>query len=633
MERAVWIVHGDAQARTALARAAGLPAFSGPPRQDAFPPSPTPGVVVLHVPHAANETLAFAHAAAARHPRAHWLLAADPGLDASWLNAAFAGLRATLLGWPVQPAALQQAIRSALAGGAPSVAARRQRDALVARFARTLGDLAIPEPVLDASGHLAITGERGTGKLLLARTLHALWATAEDEAGAGFVLLAGDPGAASAPLEARLAQAAERAERLVVCVEDPAAFAPALQREIAGWVELGAPGAALDPLRALWVFLRPESFGAVAPLEGALAELCESPALRIPPLREREGAALRLAEQWLREWYAAKDELPRPLAEAARAAIAADPWPGNARELEAALRRAVATPGMAPIEAEALGLAVPHELPEAERAAVEALPRAGDAREFHSVIEELDAARSAESASEDYATRRDDASQETVPVESVAAPPAHGAPAESPPSAPSREVALGGQTPKGHDGADLRAFARSAARELAPALEALRARPDEPAAARLARRLARLEQFGGLEVAADARTEVAPLLAALLAERRAELLAKRLLVLRELESDDTHANAAEPVLRFALAALLDALLEAAPQRSDLYASARPTTSAGQPVVRAELRLRRAKIPSDALDLTLARDVLTRLGARLTVDPTDTETRISVELPR
>jgi hypothetical protein len=645
LERAVWIVHGDAQAQTALARMAGQPALSGPPRLEAFPPAPVPGAVVLHVPFAANEALAFAHSAAARHPRAEWLLIAEPGLDADWLRAAFTGLRSVLLAWPVQPAALRLALRRALAGGAPSLAARRQRDALVARFARTLGDLAIPEPVLDASGHLAIAGERGTGKLLLARTLHALWDTAEEEGRAGFVLLAGEAGANAAALEARLADAAERAERLVVCIEDPAALAPTVQRELASWVELGAPGAAIDPTHLLWVFLLPESFGAAAPLDAALAELCESPALRIPPLRERPGAALRLAEQWLREWYGAQDEPPRALAESAREAIAADPWPGNARELEAALRRGVATPGDAPIEAGALGLAngaSRSAMPEPARAALDEMPRAGDAREFSSVIEELDAARAAEAAGEDYETTRADARASVPPdvteepvVERTEEPPAPApspAPAQVEDASEQRAPAAPAVPPAAAP-ADLRAFARAAARELAPALDALRARASEPASAILARRLSRLEQFAALDADATARTEVAPLLAALLAERRDELLAKRLLVLRELEADDTHASANEPALRFAFSAVLDTLLEAAPHRTDLYVSARSTTSAGRAVVRVDLRLRNAHPPEIALDLALARDLLTRLGATLALETTDAESRITIDLLR
>jgi len=620
-------VHGDAQARAALLRMAAMPALVGPLRLEAFPPAPAPGAVVLHVPLAANEALAFAHAAAARHPRAQWLLLADPGLDPSWVLAAFAGLRASLLLWPVQPAALQQALRRALAGGAPSLGARRQRDALVARFARSLGDLTIPEPVLDASGHLAISGERGVGKLLLARTLHALWD--EDEAGrAGFVLLAGDAATDSAQLEGRLAAAAEQSERLAVCVENPAAFAPSVQRELASWLELGPPGAAIDPTRLLWIFLRPESFGGVAALEDALGELCESPALRIPPLRERSGAAVQLAEQWLREWYTAKGEPLRALAPSAREAIARDPWPGNARELEASLRRAVAAPGNAPLEASAFGLG--GESASAREAAARSAPRSEEpeeraskpTREFATLTEELDAARRDEAEGADYARAPEDADRAQAPEASDAE---RSSPASQLPAPSSESAARLGAGP------DLRAFARAAARDLRPALGTAAA-SSEPNAARLARRVARFEQFSELEPSDAKPTDLAPVLAALLEERRSELLAKRLLVLRELESGDSAVRCDEPTLRFVLAAILDTLLDAAPSRSDLYVSARPAHSepAGR-TLRIELRLTGAQVAGDALDLMLATGALREVGATLALGSDALATTARLEL--
>jgi hypothetical protein len=710
LQQAVWIVHGDARAQAALVRMAGPFARGGPPRLAAFSPSPSPAAIVLHVPLAAAEALAFAHAASAAHPRAHWLLAAEPGLDPGWLRDAFAGLPLTLLGWPIQPAPLQRALRVALAGDAPPVAARLRLDVLSARLARTLGDLALPDLLHDASGHLCVIGERGTGKLLLARTLHAVWDAEPGEGRAGFALVSVSSGDAISQLPAQLRGNGGTGSdpnptptlRWVVCVEDPAAAAPHLQRELASWVELGVPGAPIDPTRLLWLFLRPESFGASAPLEDTLAELCETPALRIPPLRERPGAALRSAEQWLREWSAANRVPARELSDAAREAIDGDPWPGNTRELEAALRRAVASPASAPLEPEALGLArSPLPAPsasEAEHAALTELPRTGDAREFDSVIEELDAARADEAAGADFETRRDtqprsgrhsrsaevvDALLDLSPPASVAGvtaaaaaqPPEpeasrsnsfdallRAAPAEeagesvavsdaalaelsldSPRTIPLAEASGANETataaaasapPPAQPGPDLRAFARAAARELAPALELLRARANDPAATIAARRLARLEQFASLDADPSAHTEVAPLLAALLAERRDELLARRILVLRELESADTLARGNEPALRFAFAAVLDTLLEAAPPRTDLYVSARATSTGGaRPILRAELRLRSAKPPEVALDLALARDLVTRLGATLSLITDDAESRATLDLPR
>jgi len=63
--------------------------------------------------------------------------------------------------------------------------------------------------------------------------------------------------------------------------------------------------------------------------------------LRIPPLRERRGDIVRLADYFCRK-YALSNGMPiRPLSADAKAAIVSSPWPGNVRELENAMHRAV----------------------------------------------------------------------------------------------------------------------------------------------------------------------------------------------------------------------------------------------------------------------------------------------------
>lgn len=63
--------------------------------------------------------------------------------------------------------------------------------------------------------------------------------------------------------------------------------------------------------------------------------------LAVPPLRERPGDVVALAEHFARK-YAELNAVPfRPLGEDARRAIAGAPWPGNVRELENAIHRAV----------------------------------------------------------------------------------------------------------------------------------------------------------------------------------------------------------------------------------------------------------------------------------------------------
>jgi DNA-binding NtrC family response regulator len=95
--------------------------------------------------------------------------------------------------------------------------------------------------------------------------------------------------------------------------------------------------------------------------------------LRIPPLRERGGDILPLAE-YFAERYATANGLPlRPLSPAATARLMAHPWPGNVRELENALHRAVLLATGREIGAEAIELGSAPPDPVAEGAAPAAI--------------------------------------------------------------------------------------------------------------------------------------------------------------------------------------------------------------------------------------------------------------------
>jgi two-component system, response regulator FlrC len=63
--------------------------------------------------------------------------------------------------------------------------------------------------------------------------------------------------------------------------------------------------------------------------------------LRLPPLRERPGDVLALAEHFVKKYAAANGVPERPLSAEARRRLAAHRWPGNVRELENAMHRAV----------------------------------------------------------------------------------------------------------------------------------------------------------------------------------------------------------------------------------------------------------------------------------------------------
>ncbi|WP_437668894.1 sigma-54-dependent transcriptional regulator [Sorangium sp. So ce131] len=81
--------------------------------------------------------------------------------------------------------------------------------------------------------------------------------------------------------------------------------------------------------------------------------------IRLPPLRERPGDAVCIAEALLRRRAWAGGQAPLALTPEARAAIAAAPWPGNVRELENAIHRAMVLAEGGEIGEALLGLDAP----------------------------------------------------------------------------------------------------------------------------------------------------------------------------------------------------------------------------------------------------------------------------------
>ncbi|PZQ64582.1 MAG: sigma-54-dependent Fis family transcriptional regulator [Phenylobacterium zucineum] len=63
--------------------------------------------------------------------------------------------------------------------------------------------------------------------------------------------------------------------------------------------------------------------------------------LRLPPLRERPGDVIAMAEFFVKKYATANGMAEKPLSAEARRRLAAHRWPGNVRELENAMHRAV----------------------------------------------------------------------------------------------------------------------------------------------------------------------------------------------------------------------------------------------------------------------------------------------------
>jgi DNA-binding NtrC family response regulator len=78
--------------------------------------------------------------------------------------------------------------------------------------------------------------------------------------------------------------------------------------------------------------------------------------IRIPPLRERDGDALRLAKTLLDAACRRYATPPRTLSPGAEAAISGYAWPGNVREVANTMERAVLLTDRDPVEADDLGI-------------------------------------------------------------------------------------------------------------------------------------------------------------------------------------------------------------------------------------------------------------------------------------
>ena len=63
--------------------------------------------------------------------------------------------------------------------------------------------------------------------------------------------------------------------------------------------------------------------------------------LRLPPLRERPGDIIVLAEHFVKKYAAANGMADKPLSDEAKRRLVAHRWSGNVRELENAMHRAV----------------------------------------------------------------------------------------------------------------------------------------------------------------------------------------------------------------------------------------------------------------------------------------------------
>jgi len=635
----LWIVHRDPRWREALRRlVGGAPLVADPGDAGALADAPPPRAVLLGASGDFEAELAWAHGAFARLAReaaAHgaagpaWLILAEPR-DVEEARRLFDALPAEVVPITSDATELRRRLRAALARrGAAALSERSRREALAARFERWLGDLDAPAllAAIDPGRRqlpLLVRGESGTGRGLLARTLH-LQAGPGGAAPGAFASVAGAPGLDAAALLAGLVPelaGVGAASSLTVCVEDADALDAATQRRLASWIEDGPPPGALPATRVRWMATAGDP-ALDDRLESSLANALAGLVVRIPPLRERPAAIDRIAAETLRTWgalRAAGRPAPR-LADDALAALHAHAWPGNARELEAVVRRTLATATRDPIPAEEL---VFDALPACEAGT----PRAGAERSQREAP--------ARPASAPRAAGERGRQEAPAPAAAPApAPPAEGAA----PGGPLRRLAGAVAHEVGNPLVGIRTFAQMLpSRFDDPEFRTQFAERVEADTRRIEAVVETLARLGSLPPPAREPVDVSALLARLLQLQGARIQERRLVVLEELDREQPLALGDAEQLRFALGMLLDETLSWLPEHGDLYLATRH-----QPGGRLRILLRSRgagsapdfglRLAENTLAVAAVEAVVRAHHGSLAVEPGEPgETLVLIELP-
>jgi signal transduction histidine kinase len=597
----IWIVHVDPRIQRFLARLADREeVLCGSPEDPIFREAAAPEAIVLAVTDP-TVALAFAHRHASRHPGARWVLVREASIGEAELRERFRGLEALHLAFPPDPPALRAALRRATAAEPEeTLPERRQREAVASRFARYFQDLPLPDTrqVELAGRGLIIRGEPGTGRLLFARAAHLL------AGGERFLHVPCEAATRPEELAARLRRGGDVRE-LTACLDGLDQVPASLQRELLGWIELGVPEAPYPPEAVHWMVLVSEQGALLPELADGLAAL----EVHLPPLRDRREAIAGFVAATTEQWCQARG-LVRRFSDAALAELEGRPWPGNLRELESTVLRMLAS---------------------AE----------GD-------VVELDASRTLPLAGS--APRETAAPATSAPIDRVVepAPVSPAAPAEEPgveePSVVQLAAALAHELR--NPLVSMRTFAELLPERFAdPDFRTSFRDHVQDDLCKIDERLARLAHFSELGRGDRKPVNVTELLDRMLEERRGEIQRRRLLVLRELETEQPHAIGHEESLAFLFECLLALALGGDSERADLYiASHHHSLPNGQPALRILFRFHdgRAAAEGDrpdlsparhSLDLWLAKSALTSTGGNLSIDAGSAgETVALIDLP-
>ncbi|MHB8528361.1 MAG: AAA-type ATPase lid domain-containing protein, partial [Caulobacteraceae bacterium] len=121
-----------------------------------------------------------------------------------------------------------------------------------------------------------------------------------------------------------------------LCLEEPGALGSAAQSRLLAALEREGDVRLIATSRR-----SPETLREAGGLREDLLCRLSTIEILVPPLRERQGDAVLLAEHFVRLFARRHDRPEKALSANLLAAIAADPWPGNVRALRRAMERMV----------------------------------------------------------------------------------------------------------------------------------------------------------------------------------------------------------------------------------------------------------------------------------------------------
>ncbi len=296
--------------------------------------------------------LDFAQDTLTRFPKTQWIILADPD-DLEEARRLFDVLPAEFQPWPPERNSLLAYLRSSSQSGVAPLSARIANQRLEERFLRWFGDLELPglERARDPrwwSLPVLIHGEPGTGRRLMARALHEL----QSEAVGSALLQLNCRELDLYDIESCLREGlAQHPLRLTIWLDEVDALDPAQQETLVHWIEDAPPWP--SPLRMRWIATSDDvsayaaSCRLIPDLHNALAGL----SLYLPPLRDNPERTERFIKETVRCFREEHDQSERQLTPDCMTRLEQDAWPGNLRELESLLFRTLAQTDKDPIDA------------------------------------------------------------------------------------------------------------------------------------------------------------------------------------------------------------------------------------------------------------------------------------------